>query len=59
MLHGCLQTIKDIGTEFVLNNGANEWAMANDAVVLYPQASSIPLSNPKGCWDWWGYTGED
>ena len=26
--------------------------------MLYPQVnkSSLPY-NPKGCWDWWGYTG--
>jgi hypothetical protein len=29
-------------------------------VVVYPQtrASFMPL-NPKGCWDWWGYSGAD
>jgi poly(3-hydroxybutyrate) depolymerase len=37
--------------------GYNEWADANRIVVLYPQAESIPpFPNPRGCWDWWGYT---
>ena len=25
---------------------------------MYPQIEKS-LFNPKGCWDWWGYTGED
>jgi hypothetical protein len=34
-------------------------AAANDLVVLYPQVRrTVPL-NPKGCFDWWGYTGPD
>jgi hypothetical protein len=30
-------------------------------VLLYPQATTSGLIpyNPKGCWDWWGYTGAD
>jgi len=26
--------------------------------VLYPQtiARYFPVYNPRGCWDWWGYT---
>ena len=48
--------------------GYNEWAEANDIVVLYPQAVPVlrrligmPLEwpNRQGCWDWWGFTGED
>jgi hypothetical protein len=27
-------------------------------VILFPQVSASVL-NPKGCWDWWGYTGND
>ena len=32
---------------------------ANRIVVLYPQAARSRLApfNPKGCWDWWGYSG--
>jgi len=68
--HGCEQgydfpsEIKAIysklWTPFVENAGFNEWADANDIVVLYPQAQpvSIPFqTNPKGCWDFWGYGG--
>ena len=40
--------------------GYNDWADANSMIVLYPQAESIPpVINPRGCWDWWGYTGAD
>lgn len=42
---------------YVSNTGLNEWAEANNIVVLYPQtvAALVP-ANPKGCFDWWGYT---
>jgi poly(3-hydroxybutyrate) depolymerase len=42
------------GTTFVRNAGYNKWADSNGIIVLYPQAMAI-LSNPQGCWDWWGY----
>ena len=34
---------------------------ANRVVVLYPQVKKSlfwPV-NPRGCWDWWGYSGAD
>jgi poly(3-hydroxybutyrate) depolymerase len=66
--HGCLQggeTDKRSGHSgnlFSKYAGYNEWAKANDVIVLYPQVrvwNSGPL-NPQGCWDWWGqnYTHE-
>mmetsp|Transcript_22183 Transcript_22183/g.48507 ORF Transcript_22183/g.48507 Transcript_22183/m.48507 type:complete len:365 (+) Transcript_22183:1-1095(+) len=55
-LHGCQQTLADIGTKYVENTGINAWADAHDLAVLYPQATKSMLSNPEGCWDWWGYT---
>jgi len=54
--HGCVQTLDDINTTFVTKTGYNEWAEANNIIVLYPQAI-VTKENPKGCWDWWGYTG--
>lgn len=57
-LHGCLQNIALIGNQFAADIGLNEWAEANNIVVLYPyvkKSYSYP-SNPNGCWDWWGYT---
>lgn len=70
-LHGCKQGQSYLplrpppggglynGTLFVKNTGYDRWADNNHIVVLYPQAVSIPFRNPNGCWDWWGYTGED
>jgi len=54
--HGCLQTIDDIGTQYVTDGGYLPLADANNLVVLFPQAISN-LLNPKGCFDWWGYAG--
>tara|TARA_R110002096_G_scaffold2071_1_gene10791 strand:+ start:2037 stop:3047 length:1011 start_codon:yes stop_codon:yes gene_type:complete len=59
--HGCEQSAATAGTELLENAGLNEWAESNDIVVLYPQVEkslAAPM-NPYGCWDWWGYTGED
>jgi hypothetical protein len=36
----------------------NQWAETNNIIILYPQALRTTL-NPKGCFDWWGYTGAD
>ena len=55
VFHGCEQTIDDIGLEFVENAGYNRFA---DIMVLYPQAVAT-LLNPRGCFDWWGYTGAE
>ena len=45
----------------------NRWADVYRLIVLYPQTISRNgwgrdltfAMNPKGCWDWWGYTGAD
>jgi poly(3-hydroxybutyrate) depolymerase len=66
-LHGCRQGAAVVGEEFVRNAGYNEWANQHDTIVLYPQAKPSEPStmawwlpfNPRGCWDWWGYTGTD
>jgi len=59
--HGCDQSAEVVGDAVVRGAGFNEWAESNGLVVLYPQAKSSRLAplNPLGCWDWWGYTGED
>ena len=51
--HGCgdLQRMPNNGL------GYNEWAEANDIVVLYPIVKPS-ASNLLDCWDWWGATGE-
>jgi hypothetical protein len=58
-LHGCRQGMAFVGDRFVRDAGYNRWADANRLIVLYPQAIASywwPY-NPRGCWDWWGYTG--
>jgi poly(3-hydroxybutyrate) depolymerase len=63
--HGCRQHPDAIGDTFARHAGYNEWAESNGIVVLYPQAKAIegPIPgtgrNPRGCWDWWGYSGDD
>lgn len=56
--HGCAQTIGEIGLDYVKGTGFLGLAEANDFIILFPQvkvSNLIPL-NPKGCWDWWGYS---
>ncbi|SFU93166.1 prolyl oligopeptidase family serine peptidase [Halomonas korlensis] len=53
-LHGCGMGAEQIDEAFVRHSGLNEWAAANQRVVLYPQAETS-LPNPQGCWDWWGF----
>ena len=36
--------------------GYNRWAETNRLIVLYPRVEAS-LFNPRGCWDWWGYSG--
>jgi poly(3-hydroxybutyrate) depolymerase len=52
--HGCRQSAR----EFADGAGYHRWAEANRVVILYPQvrAGWWPW-NPRGCWDWWGYSG--
>jgi poly(3-hydroxybutyrate) depolymerase len=65
--HGCEQYVDKIHDLFFRNAGYNAWADANHIIVLYPQATkwerladpSQISGNPKGCWDWWGYSGDD
>lgn len=59
--HGCMQSTEYVGDEFARGAGYNEWAESNKLVVLYPQVASSKIApmNPLGCWDWWGYTGDD
>lgn len=65
--HGCGQGASEIGRRFVEGAGYNAWADANRLIILYPQARARYgvaagswkwVLNPKGCWDWWGYTGD-
>jgi len=65
-LHGCMQTLDDVGDQFARLAGYNRWADTNRLIVLYPQVvkragwafgSWSFVWNPNGCWDWWGYSG--
>jgi len=56
VFHGCLQDPTHIGTVFTMHAGYTAWADSNRIVLLFPQASPIyPFTNPKACWDWFGY----
>ena len=57
--HGCRQYAGEVDDVFYRNAGYNQWAENNRIIILYPQtqATSLGPLNPKGCWDWWGYTG--
>lgn len=58
-IHGCGMNFNAVGDEFVKQSGLNQWAEANDIVVIYPQVLAQQIINPAGCWDWWGYTGSN
>lgn len=58
VFHGCEQGRDAIGDRFVRNAGFARHAGANRLVILYPQVAPS-AANPKGCWDWWGYTARD
>jgi poly(3-hydroxybutyrate) depolymerase len=58
-LHGCTQDAGTLGTTYVSNTGLNEWAEANDIIIIYPQAAANLLEeNPNACFNWWGYGGD-
>lgn len=57
-IHGCHQGREVLESEFAENTGYLEWAASNNIAILFPQAKANDL-NPKGCWDFWGYTGID
>ena len=58
VFHGCVQGAEFLGDRFATQAGFNEWAESNNLIVAYPQVEKS-LFNPKGCWDWWGYTDDD
>ena len=58
ILHGCQQGAEFVQQQFVRQAGYQRWAEGNNLVLIFPQAVASPL-NPLGCWDWWGYTGNN
>lgn len=67
VFHGCQQAAAEFDTNRLFFHdaaGYNEVADSNQIILLYPQIrarSELQTSpyNPKGCWDFWGYTGSD
>jgi hypothetical protein len=57
--HGCQQSFVSIGDKYIRHTGYNQWADANDMIVLYPQTTPDPGRNPKGCWNWFGFDRDD
>ncbi len=60
--HGCRQGVDAVDERFVREAGYNRWADTNRLIVLYPQAVARYAwwtFNPRGCWDWWGYSGSE
>lgn len=57
-VHGCEQGVSVIGTTYVKETGYLEVADTNSTIVLFPQVKKSTLNpvNPKGCWDFWGYS---
>ena len=61
VLHGCDMSAEAIGSDFIELSGYLPWAETNGIVLAFPQVSksvAMPM-NPHGCWDWWGYTGDN
>ncbi len=58
--HGCKQSAAEVQDDFYAKTSYNSWADSNNIVMLYPQVnpSNVPF-NPNGCWDWFGYTGNN
>jgi poly(3-hydroxybutyrate) depolymerase len=56
--HGCAQNREAVGDAFIKESGFARWADTNKLIILFPQVATT-VSNPQGCWDWWGYTGHD
>jgi len=56
--HGCEMCEAEIGNDFYVNSGLNEWGESNNIIIVYPQTipSELLPYNPDACWDWWGYT---
>ena len=61
VLHGCAMSAEVLGTDFIMQSGYLPWAEANDIVLAFPQVEKSLMAplNPHGCWDWWGYTGDN
>ena len=60
VFHGCRQSATAVGDAVYAKVGYNRWAESNRIIVLYPQVVPTESAvNPRGCWDWWGYSQAD
>eukprot|EP00771_Trimastix_marina_P002234 gnl/Trimastix_PCT/3355.p1 GENE.gnl/Trimastix_PCT/3355~~gnl/Trimastix_PCT/3355.p1 ORF type:complete len:344 (+),score=17.52 gnl/Trimastix_PCT/3355:48-1034(+) len=57
--HGCHEGSSLIGQQWVRETQYNDIAEANEMIVVYPQVIVDSEKNPKGCLDYWGYTGPE
>jgi len=57
--HGCRQNVDEVDDRFVRHAGYNQWADANNIIVLYPQTTSTFMRNPKSCWNWFDFNRND
>jgi len=57
-LHGCEQARESVGDAFIKESGFARYADTNRLVLLFPQVAGSVV-NPRGCWDWWGYSDID
>jgi hypothetical protein len=58
--HGCGGGSSYIGTGFIENAGYLEWAATNDIALVFPQIKGNKIQGQfQGCWDFFGYTGDD
>lgn len=64
VFHGCKQGVEysdlqngTFGMKYIEHTGYRRMADTNQLIMLYPQVKARAGSNPNGCWDWWGYTG--
>jgi len=54
--HGCMQTSWKPRRDWVRRLDLNEYAEANDVIVVYPQAKGNADGQGVGCWNWYDYT---
>lgn len=62
VLHGCEQSVSIVGQALIQQAHMNEYADTNNIILLYPQTIAMEegvVLNPKACWDWWGFLGDD
>lgn len=62
-IHGCQQGREQAYDRFTRLGGYNDWAENHQMIVLYPRVvannNGMRPINPRGCWDWWGYTPDE